>query len=87
MERRHYPLHCKKDFTNINVANIVEMLMDAGADINIANNRGETPLLCAENRGLDYVVQTLINAGEKDADALLIQAMTIKDTDIVKNIN
>ncbi len=41
---------------------IVKVLVDAGADVNIADHDGVTPLQHAKNRGMDKIVKILIEA-------------------------
>jgi ankyrin repeat protein len=42
---------------------IVQLLIDAGADVNIADFDGVTPLQHAENRGFTIIASKLIAAG------------------------
>ena len=43
----------------------VRMIVEAGADINAANNLGQTALHFAANRGLDIIAQFLVEKGAK----------------------
>lgn len=42
---------------------IVNILLEAGADVNMANAHGNTPLFVAAQNGHDVVVITLLQAG------------------------
>ena len=42
---------------------VVRLLLDAGADKDLADNYGVTPLIIAAAVGHDAVVRTLLNAG------------------------
>jgi ankyrin repeat protein len=53
----------KEQETRTNQA--VKMIAEAGADVNAANNLGQTALHFAANRGLDQVVQYLVAQGAK----------------------
>lgn len=44
---------------------IVQLLIDAGADVNIADNDGITPLVHARKRGFDKIEQALVTAGAR----------------------
>ena len=46
-------------------ANIVKVLVNAGADLNIKDNRGRTALTYANQRGHKSIVQILKAAGAK----------------------
>ncbi|WP_053070702.1 ankyrin repeat domain-containing protein [Halomonas sp. PR-M31] len=44
---------------------IVELLVDAGADVNLADNDGTTPLQHAKARGYTEIAEILEKAGAK----------------------
>ncbi|KAK8246888.1 ankyrin repeat protein, partial [Phyllosticta capitalensis] len=52
-------MHLAIDYANID--ELVKMLLDKGADINMKNNWGETPLYGAAARGYEESVRALLN--------------------------
>ena len=58
----------------------VRALLDAGADKNLADNDGDTPLFTAAQNGHDAVVRTLLDAG---ADKDLVLLLTERHREVV----
>jgi ankyrin repeat protein len=54
------PLHF---IARLNAVDMAEILIEAGAEVNVANNHGYTPLLIASERGYKRMVRLLLQAG------------------------
>lgn len=50
-------------FANEGISEMVTLLLEFGADVDLANNQGCTPLIMAAIRGHQEVVQLLTSAG------------------------
>lgn len=50
-------------FANEGIPEMVSLLLEFGADVDLANNQGCTPLIMAAIRGHQEVVQQLMGAG------------------------
>ena len=60
MDIHHYTLHYKKNYKDI-----VEYLVSHGANVNITNKYGETPLHIASENGNKNIVEYLVSHGAK----------------------
>jgi len=69
---------------------IARMLIEVGANVNIQNDYGDTPLIMATNKGGIYLVELLINAGadidiqDTNGDTALLSAIYNDYEDITK---
>ena len=75
-----------------NTGIIVKILIDAGADVNILDNKNNSPLLLAAYRKNKGIIKMLIDAGAKDypnlqgQTALQIASEKLLDKDIIDSI-
>lgn len=69
---------------------MINLLLEAGAKVDLANNQNETPLIKAAGRGNVNVVNLLIksganvNASDKIGITALMRAVEVMDSDIVE---
>ena len=65
-------------FTSGNSEKALQMLIDAGANVNLADKNGVTPLMFAASKGLTEDVKALIHAGA-DVNVRLSDGRTALD--------
>ncbi|PGH07901.1 hypothetical protein AJ80_07941 [Polytolypa hystricis UAMH7299] len=82
-----HPLHCAVDSSK---EEIVKLLLDAGADVNVKNANGDTPLHSAAGSSKEEIVRLLLDAGAdiddmtKSGSTPLHSAVSACREDIVK---
>ena len=83
-DRPNYPLHNACSGTMIECQDTVKILLCNGADINLKNNKGDTPLHCAYFYGNLQIAQILIENGA-DVDILDNKNKTYDDEDYTED--